>query len=320
MTATVSPSVPFVLDEVEVVGVERLSPGFVRLLLGGPAVADIGVDGPFLDQRIKLLLPGPSGALPRLDPHHPDGWYAPWLALPETERGHLRTYTVRALRPGPSGPVLVVDVVVHEPGPGTPQGPGCRWAASARAGDRVVVVAPRRGLPFGGIEFDPGDAGRVLLVGDETAVPAIASILEALASEPTGVSGAAYLEVPSTDDVLDLVAPPGLRVTWLPRHGGEHGVRATAAVAALFGLPGSVPVHAQPADAPDDVWETPTYSASGEPVDGPRAHDTTGELYAWVAGESGMVRALRRLLVQDAAMPRRQVAFMGYWRRGVAMA
>ncbi|QIK67768.1 siderophore-interacting protein [Nocardioides sp. HDW12B] len=318
MTATVSPPVPFVLDEVEVVGVERLSPCFVRLLLGGPAVADIGVDGPFLDQRIKLLLPGPSGALPRLDPHHPDGWYTPWLALPEAERGHLRTYTVRALRPGPTGPVLVVDVVVHEPGPDTPQGPGCRWAATARPGDRVVVVAPRRGLPFGGIEFDPGDAGRVLLVGDETAVPAIASVLEALAAEPTGVSGAAYLEVPSAADVLDLVAPPGLRVTWLPRHGGEHGARATAAVGALFGLPGSVPVGAQDPDAPvDDVWETPTYSASGEPVEDAAGG---GDLYAWVAGESGMVRALRRLLVNDAAMPRRQVAFMGYWRRGVAMA
>ena len=43
-------------------------------------------------------------------------------------------------------------------------------------------------------------------------------------------------------------------------------------------------------------------------------------LYAWVAGESALVRATRRILVTDVGMPRRQVAFMGYWRHGVAMA
>jgi len=70
-----------------------------------------------------------------------------------------------------------------------------------------------------------------------------------------------------------------------------------------------------------DLWETPAYSSSGEEVDLPVAtvgHDLDG-LCAWIAGESKVVTGLRRLLVNELGMDRRQVAFMGYWRRGVAM-
>lgn len=324
MTLTTNRSLPFVLAELEVAALERLSPAFVRVRLAGPEVADIGVGGPFLDQRFKLILPGPSGP-PRLDPDHPDGWYAAWCALPEPVRGHMRTYTVRGVEDVGGQKHLVVDVVVHE---GAPEllGPGCRWASGARIGDVVTVVAPRRGVPFGGIEYQPGRAGRVLLVGDETAVPAIASILE---SAPVGTSGCAYVEVPTSADVLDVRTPPGFRLVWLPRNGAAHGERALASVRGLFGLP---TVGSGPADHPataqaapregepgglEDVWETPGFSTSGETV-------VEGEpdqgLYAWVAGESGLVRAARRVLVSEVGLPRRQVAFMGYWRHGVAMA
>ena len=43
------------------------------------------------------------------------------------------------------------------------------------------------------------------------------------------------------------------------------------------------------------------------------------DLYAWIAGESKMVTGLRRALVKDLGIDRHQVAFMGYWRLGVAM-
>ena len=59
-------------------------------------------------------------------------------------------------------------------------GPGSRWAAQAAVGDRLVTMAPRRGMPYGGIEFEPGTARELLLVADETAVPAVCSILEDL--------------------------------------------------------------------------------------------------------------------------------------------
>jgi len=77
-----------------------------------------------------------------------------------------------------------------------------------------------------------------------------------------------------------------------------------------------------PADEVDpDLWETPTYSSSGEDLAEDAVavgHDLAG-LYAWIAGESAVVTGLRRALVKDLGMDRRQVAFMGYWRRGVAM-
>ena len=44
-----------------------------------------------------------------------------------------------------------------------------------------------------------------------------------------------------------------------------------------------------------------------------------GGTYAWIAGESTVVTGLRRHLVNELGFDRRQVAFMGYWRRGVAM-
>jgi len=70
-----------------------------------------------------------------------------------------------------------------------------------------------------------------------------------------------------------------------------------------------------------DLWETPTYSSSGEDVETPvkdAGHEYDG-LYAWIAGEAKVVTGLRRALVKDLGIDRRQVCFMGYWRVGVAM-
>jgi NADPH-dependent ferric siderophore reductase len=80
-------------------------------------------------------------------------------------------------------------------------------------------------------------------------------------------------------------------------------------------------VPLEEAEVDPELWETPTYSSSGEEVDDSAAtlgHELDG-LFAWIAGESGIVTGLRRLLVGELGMDRRQVAFMGYWRRGVAM-
>ena len=209
MTVTAQP-LPMILDEVEVVAVERLSPSFVRVVFGGPALAGFGVDGPLYDQRIKLVFPGADGRVPSVAGAD-ESWFDTWLARPEEERGHMRTYTVREVRGSGADTRLVVDLVLHLADGAT--GPGSRWAAAAVVGDRVVVMAPRRGEPFGGIEFAPGDARRVLLAGDETAVPAICAILRDL---PSDAQGAAFLEVPDTDDVLEVPAPAAVAVDLAP--------------------------------------------------------------------------------------------------------
>jgi NADPH-dependent ferric siderophore reductase len=312
MTTTAQP-LPMILDEVEVVRVERLSPTFVRVELGGDCLADFGVDGPTYDQRIKLIFPGqPRGPLPRFAA---EDWYTAWLELPEEERGHMRTYTIRDVVGEDAGTRLVVDIVVHADDHGAP-GPGCAWAADARVGDRVVVIAPRRGQVYGGIEFEPGTARRLLLAGDETAVPAICAVLEQL---PWSAKGAAFLEVPTAADVLTVQHPEGVEVVWLPRDGGEHGTELHPAVLDHLGASSRVPVEVDEVDP--DLWETPTYSSSGEDVDGTMSvvgHDLD-DVYAWIAGESKVVTGLRRALVKDLGLDRRQVAFMGYWRRGISM-
>lgn len=293
------------LTTVAVRSVARISPSFLRLELGGDGLADFGVDGPVYDQRFKLLLPGPSG-LPVLSE---DNWWAEFCALPVDQRGAVRTYTIRDVRGEGADTRLVVDVVLH---PGA-HGPGSDWAASARVGDEAMVCVPRRGEPFGGIEWNPAGADRLLLVADETAVPAACSILSAL---PGDARGSVFLEVPDKHDVQeDITVPDGVSLTWLPREGAPVGERACTAVSEQLGFEVG-DFAAAAADASVDLWETPHYSASGEPI-GPTPRRGDGR-YAWIAGESGMVKALRRYLVNELEMPRSQVCFMGYWRQGVA--
>ena len=308
---------PLILDEVEVVSVERLSPSFVRIELGGPGLAEFGVDGPVYDLRIKLVFPNDAGLLPSFEGAD-DSWWDTWLQIPEAERGHMRTYTVCDVRGDGADTRLVVDLVLH-PADGEP-GPGSTWAERAAPGDRVVVMAPRRGYEYGGIEFAPGTARELLLVADETAVPAVCSILEDL---DRGARGVAFLEVPVTGDARALaaqVAPAGMQVVWLPRDGAPLGGLLDERVRRHLGVDEGDSTVAD-GDVDPDLWETPAYSSSGEDVDTPVAtvgHDLDG-LYAWIAGESKVVTGLRRLLVNELGVDRRQVAFMGYWRRGVAM-
>ncbi|RJL30118.1 siderophore-interacting protein [Bailinhaonella thermotolerans] len=286
---------------VRVHGLTRLSPSFLRATFTGDDV-DVFADNGY-DQRVKLVVPLPDHGIDAF-PLDAD-WYAGWRALPDEKRNPIRTYTVRAVRPGE----VDIDLVLHGSGD-HPAGPAATWAAAAEPGDRAVLIGPDARYtdgPHGGLEFRPAPgAGPFLLAGDETAVPAIASILERLAPDATGE---AFLEVPHAADALDLTAPEGVRVTWLPREGEPHGTGLIPAVreAAARLLPRAA------SDAPlgdvnvdeDILWEVPDAPPGGSP-------------YAWLAGEAGVIKTLRRCLVSEHGMDRRAVAFMGYWRVGRA--
>lgn len=315
-------SLPMLLTEVEVVRAERVTPSFVRVELGGAELADFGTPGPVFDQRIKLIFPNAAGDLPSFADAD-ESWWTTWMEIPEAERGSMRTYTIRDVLGEGTDTRFVVDIVVHEAHGDDPlDGAGNAWAVQAQVGQRLVVLAPRRGHEFGGIEWSPGSATRLLLVGDETAVPAIRGILRDL---PDDATGAAFLEVPVDDDVLDdVVAPSGIEVAWLPRNGGARGEELHAAV--LAHLTGTAPTEAITVaddEIDPDLWETPVHSSSGEQVGEATAVPTDGTpfagLYAWIAGESKVVTGLRRKLVNELGLNRGQVAFMGYWREGVSM-
>jgi NADPH-dependent ferric siderophore reductase len=282
---------------VQVRRLHRLSPTFLRVTFTSAGLASFADNG--FDQRIKLVLPLPGRGVADM-PDGPD-WFARWRALPDDRRNPLRTYTVRAARPGQRE--VDVDVVLHGDG-----GPAARWAQVVRPGDELALVGPNAGYDgdHGGLEYrPPARMGATLLAGDETAVPAIAAILERL---PAGARGEALLEVPETADELDLHRPQGVRVKWLARNGADHGTHLVPAVQTAAGRlltdpkPGQ---HLDDADVDEELWDTPQ-----EPVaDG---------LYAWLAGEARVIRTLRRHLVTERGLDRRSVAFMGYWRRGHA--
>ena len=286
-----------------VVRVVRLSPHFSRVTFTGPDFATFGAHG--LDQRINLIFPLEGIGLSDCgwDDEQPlaDGyWYSRWRELPNELRNPLRVYTVRAVRPAERE--LDVDFVVHG------DGAAARWLAAAVPGDEIVVIGPDALSEKSrlGIDWHPGEAATLLLVGDETAAPAIAGIL---ASLPADKSAYAIIEIPHESDALDVDSGGNVTVQWVPRDGGDPGSTLLPAVQAWVSerpeLVGAAlaPRTQQFEEAAELLWESP---------------DSVGDagLYAWVAGEAGAITSIRRYLVRDVGIDRGQVAFMGYWRRG----
>lgn len=321
--------------------VQDLGPTFRRITFSGDGMADFGFEGPPLDMRLKLVVP-PAGtaAEDRFDliafmaEQGGEGmsWYRSWMQVPESERGSMRTYTVRAWRP--ESRELDIDMVLHIDADGR-GGPAAEWAQRAQVGDRIHILGPHReytGENYA-IEFLPGDARDLILAGDETAVPAIASILADL---PADAAGCALLEVPSEEDVQDLTAPAGMEVRWLVRGDAPVGTRLDPAVRVAVRTPlcavsetSVVHRHVLENDLEDvDVdatilWDVPQRLTESAHASAPRTEDdpaagTGHSFYAWIAGEAGVVKALRRYLVREVGVDRAQVAFMGYWRQGRA--
>lgn len=294
-----------------------LSEHFVRFTLTDTDLEFFGTGG--LDQRIKLMIPRADGTLPEIGLFEEPApaameWYQRWRALPEAERNPMRTYTVRAVRP--EAREIDVDFVLH----GT-EGPASAWAWQARVGDELVVIGPderseTRGRGrSGGIEWDPGEATTLLMAGDETATPAICSILETLDERYTGH---VYIEVPTSADILPLLTRASVQVHWLPRDGRAQGEALTEALrdwgrvhGATVACSGTVTDDVAPAaeeaeaDADGPLWDVP--------AEGPH-----GRWYAWLAGEAGTITSIRRHLVKDLGINRKCVSFMGYWKTGRA--
>lgn len=314
LEASPEPS-PYLVARARVDAVEMLSPSFVRIRFAGEALRELGNPGHNFDQRIKLIFPSAGHEPAPLERAGAD-WYRAWLDLPEQSRGAMRTYTIRALEVDDEATRVVVDFALHLDGDDL--GPALRWARDVSPGDELLIVGPRRGsFDGGGIEFDPGDASTVMLVGDETAAPAIASILEDADRSSRGI---AFIEVPLSADRLEIDAPPGFEVRWLPRNGAARGALLIPAVLEQLEFEGSV-VEVKDAETADPLWETPTFSGLGERLEERPADpgSVPSERWFWLAGESGVVTTLRRQLVRELQIDRNDVAFMGYWRHGVAM-
>ncbi|SEF06324.1 NADPH-dependent ferric siderophore reductase, contains FAD-binding and SIP domains [Streptomyces sp. 2112.3] len=276
MTTTVAPSTaPFRFFDVHVVRSRRLGPSMVRITFGGERLAELASGG--RDQRFKLFLPQPHQDRPVFDDTG-DDWYTAWRAQDPAERAVMRSYTIREQRHEPAE--FDVDFALHGAGPDsavTAGGPASRWAARARPGDRLTVLAPAV-EDNGGVDFrPPAGTDWILLTGDETALPAIAGILSWLSP---GTRAEVWLEIAHEDDRQRLSTFADADIRWLFRDEAAAG--------------------------------------RGEPVlDALRTAELPeGTPYAWIAGEAGTVKAVRRHLVRERGIDRRAVKFTGYWRRG----
>jgi len=328
--------------EVTVSSVQELSPNFRRIIFGGYSLRDFGVHGGTLDLRVKLMIPslaedGTQLPLPVFRMEQ-SGWYREWLAMDPATRGSMRTYTVREERLDAVYPEIDVDFVMHFDAEGD-GGPAANWALNAKPGDALTIIGPNNRAAhcvtagtYSGIEWRPGLAQRVLLAGDETAVPAISAILESLRPY---MSGHAFLEVPEVGDFLDLKSDADVDITWLARGASvgrsrPHGELLQEAVRAAVPAPGWVGIKASAGGArpePEDVdvdqdilWETPARmeTAAIAATKNPGMPAGAMPFYAWIAGEAGVIKDMRRYLVRDVGIDRKQVAFMGYWRQGKA--
>ncbi|MFD8702995.1 siderophore-interacting protein [Kitasatospora sp. NPDC059648] len=204
----------------EVVAVDRITPRTARVTFEAEALADTVGTTP--DQQLKLCFPRPGRRRPVLPVQQGDpmGWYQAYLAIPEAERPPLRSFTLRRRHPGTRR--IEIDFVLHGDA-----GPAAAWALRAAPGDVLGLVGPSAlyapPVPFAEAA---AEADWVLLAGDETALPAMATLLEALSE---GVRAYAWIEVEDRAERQELRGRAELEVRWLHRDGAPPGSVLTGA-------------------------------------------------------------------------------------------
>ena len=243
----------------QVTSVEAISPRMRRIALGGEELK--GFASAAADDHVKLFFPDRGQdrpVLPSLGPNGPvfsDG----------AARPVMRDFTPR--RFDPNAGELMIEFVLHG------HGPASAWAEQARPGQWISVGGPRGSLLI------PDDYDAYLLVGDKSALPAIARRLEEMAP---GAVVFALIEVGDRREERHLPTAANARIDWLYRDGADAGA-ATALELALQTL------------------ELPS-----------------GDIHAWIAAEIDVARRLRRRLIDERGFPRSQIRAAGYWRKGEA--
>jgi NADPH-dependent ferric siderophore reductase len=222
--------------------VEKIAAHMVRVTLTGDLDDFVSLG---FDDHIKLFFPDGSS----------DEQGAPnTLSRDFTPRRH-----------DPAANTLQIDFALHDAGPAT------HWAAHAKPDDALAVGGPRGSFVI------PTQYDWHLLMGDETALPAIG---RRLAELPAGARAVVIGEVDGPADEIEFETAANASVVWAHRNGAA---------------PGASDVLAQ--------------KLAGVTL--PR-----GDYYAWIACESLSAKALRRQLIADQGANPKWMRAAGYWRRG----
>jgi NADPH-dependent ferric siderophore reductase len=235
---------------------EWLTPALVRVVLGGGDLERFEMPDA-TDTYVNVAIP------PQEAPY--ETVFSPAEVRDQHPKEHQprrRRYTVRSW--DPARRLLTLDFVVH--GDDGVAGP---WAAAAVPGDVLVFEGPGSGY-----RPDPG-ADWHLLVGDESALPAIAASLEVL---PADARAVVRLVCDGPGHELALTTPGELDLAWLHRSGGPGDAELLADSVAALEFP-------------------------------------EGRVHVFVHGEADEVRAIRKHLLLERGLTRQQMSCSPYWRR-----
>ncbi|HEV3379904.1 MAG TPA: siderophore-interacting protein [Trebonia sp.] len=187
---------------VEVVSVSRVAPRLVSVLVTGDSLEGFAIDAP--TSHIKVLLP-PDGQELVLPEQGPDGP----IYRDDMPRPVMRTYTPR--RFDAATRTLEIQFVLHG------EGPASEWAERAAAGDKIAVAGP------GGRFVLDETVPHWWIAADESAIPAVGTLLEAL---PAPATADVHIEVTDAADEIAFESAAKTTVTWHHRRSpDEFGVR-----------------------------------------------------------------------------------------------
>jgi NADPH-dependent ferric siderophore reductase len=166
---------------------EPRSVRMMRLVVGGPELDGLELPEPAASVRLLVPWAGERFELPT--------WNGNEFLLADGRRPALRTFTPVGL----AGDELTIDIVRH------PGGAISDWVETVQPGDPCAVSGPGRG------ETIDETAGRYLLLGDETAIPAIEQLLGVI---PATVAVDVHIEVEHPDARLTLPHHLGATISW----------------------------------------------------------------------------------------------------------
>ena len=238
--------------------ITELTPSMRRITLTGDDLA--GFVSSSFDDHMKLILPDATGERPNMPTLGENG-----LVFDESRpKPAMRDYTPR--RYDAAANELDIDFVLHHDGPAT------HWASQARPGHFLGIAGPRGSFVI------PTAFDWHLLIGDETALPAIGRRLEELPSTSKAI---AIIKAERDGARMDLSSPCELETHWVS-DAGPTASGPCALEAAVRGL-----------RLPD------------------------GEGYVWAAGEYSDIKAVRQYLAEELAIDKSRIRAASYWRKSV---